>query len=92
MIAADPLSIAYKAAWYFYALGPQLVVCLLLGYVSARKSAGSRLNWLVGAFFAAMLPIAGVAVMVALWWFAGRAGRDTASKSDAAPQNVGPPA
>ena len=91
MIAADPLSIAYKAAWYFYALGPQLVVCLLLGYLAARRSAGSVLNWLVGAFFAALLPLVGVAVMLVLWWRAGPAGREAAGKPDTAARTLEPP-
>jgi hypothetical protein len=92
MIAADPLWIAYKAAWYFYALGPQLVVCLILGYLTAKRSAGSMLDWLAGAFFAAMLPLVGVAVMLVLWWRAGPAGRETAAEPDTPAQTVEPPA
>jgi len=88
MIAADPLSSAYKAGWYFYALGPQLVVCLLLGYLSARRCAGDLLNWLVGAFVAAMVPLVGVVVMILLW---RRAGRAAAGMPDAAARDVEPP-
>jgi hypothetical protein len=92
MIAADPLWIAYKAGWYFYALGPQFVVCLLLGYLTARRCAGSVLNWLVVAFFAAMLPLAGVIVMLVLWWRAGPAAGDVAAAPDDTAQAAEPPA
>jgi hypothetical protein len=68
MTIASLAWIAYKAGWYFYALGPQLVICLLLGYFSARKAAGDLLNWLAVGFFAALVPLAGVLVMAALWW------------------------
>lgn len=91
MIAADPLGIVYKAGWYFYALGPQLVLCLLLGYLAARKTAGSVLNWLIGAFFASLLPIVGVAIMAVVWWRAGPPAREVTGKPDAT-GNVEPPA
>jgi|GEM_PF-1026327 len=91
MIAADPLWIVDKAGWYFYALGPQFVVCLLLGFLAARRCAGSLLNWLVGAFFAAMLPLVGVAIMLVLWWRAGPVGREAAGRPDTAAQTVKPP-
>ena len=91
MIAADPLWLLHKAGWYFYALGPQLVVCLLLGFLAARRCAGSMLNWLGGAFFAAMLPLVGVAIMVVLWWPAGPAGREAAGRPDTAIQTEEPP-
>ena len=91
MIAADPLWLLHKAWWYFYALGPQLVVCLLLGFLAARRCAGSMLNWLGGAFFAAMLPLVGVAIMLVLWWPAGPAGREAAGKPDTAVQTEEPP-
>ena len=91
MIAVDPLYWLYKAGWYFYAMGPQLVVCLLLGYFTARRTAGSLLHWLIGAFFAAMLPIVGVAIMLALWWRAGPAVRGVADRPDTAPQTEEPP-
>lgn len=92
MIAGDPLWIAYKAGWYFYALGPQFVICLLLGYLAARRSAGSLLNWLVVAFLAATLPLVGVAIMLVLWWRADPDRRVAAGRSDAAPRVVEPPA
>ena len=37
----------FHAAWIFYALGPQLVICLLLAYAAAKRSSGSLLNWLI---------------------------------------------
>jgi len=71
MTDPSPAWIAYKAGWYFYAFGPQMVVCLLFGYLAARKTAGDLLNWLIVAFFAALVPLAGVLVMLGLWWRAG---------------------
>ncbi|HEY5387588.1 MAG TPA: hypothetical protein VIL79_06765 [Thermoleophilia bacterium] len=73
MTVASLAWIAYKAGWYFYALGPQLVICVLLGYLAARKTGGDLLNWLVIGFLAALVPLAGVVVMLALWWRAGAA-------------------
>lgn len=54
--------------WWFYALGPQLVVCLALGYLTAKRRGGDRLHWLAAAFLAALIPIAGVFVMLWFWW------------------------
>ena len=58
----------YQAAWVFYAFGPQLAICMTLGYFAASKTGGSRLNWLVAGFLAAIVPIAGALLMVWLWW------------------------
>jgi hypothetical protein len=57
----------YDAAWVFYALGPQLVLCLLFGYLAAKKTDGSRLDWMAGGFVAALVPIAGAIAMAWLW-------------------------
>jgi hypothetical protein len=62
---------AYKTGYYFYALGPQMVICMLLGYFAARRTGGDLLNWLMAGFFAALVPLAGVFVMLGLWWRAG---------------------
>ena len=78
--------IAYKTAWYFYALGPQMVICMLFGYLAARKTAGDLLNWLVVGCFAALVPLAGVLIMLGLWW---RAGAETPRGT---PENGEPPA
>jgi hypothetical protein len=64
---ASVVGIVLKIAWVFYALGPQLAICLSLGYLSARKSGGSMLNWLVAAFLVALLPLAGVVIMILAW-------------------------
>jgi uncharacterized membrane protein len=56
----------FHAAWVFWALGPQLVICLLLGYAAAKRSGGSLLNWLIVGFLAAVVPLVGVVVMVVL--------------------------
>jgi hypothetical protein len=71
MTVASLAGIVYKAGWYFYALGPQMVICMALGYLAARKTAGDLLNWLLIGFFAALVPIAGVLIMLALWWRTG---------------------
>ena len=54
--------------WWFYALGPQLVICLLLGYWTARRRSDDLIRWLARAFLASLVPIAGVFVMLWLWW------------------------
>ena len=71
MTVASLAWIAYKTGWYFYALGPQMVICMLLGYFAARRTAGDLLNWLMVGFLAALIPLAGVLVMFGLWWRAG---------------------
>jgi hypothetical protein len=58
----------YQTAWVFYALGPELVICMVLGYVAAVKSRGSRLNWLAAGFLAAVVPVAGALLMAWLLW------------------------
>ncbi len=73
---------AGKAGWYFFAWGPQLLICLGLGYLSAKKTGGDLVNWLVAAFLASLIPIGGVIVMLAVWWRAGTTHPDGA---DAAP-------
>jgi len=73
MMVASLAGIAHKAGWYFYALGPQLVICMGLAYLAARKTSGDVLNWLIVGFFAAVVPLAGVLVMCGLWWRAGAA-------------------
>jgi hypothetical protein len=85
MTVASLAWIAYKAGWYFYSLGPQLVICMLLGYLAARKTGGDLLNWLVAGFFAALVPLAGILVMLGLWWRAG------ATMPHATPEDADPP-
>jgi cytochrome bd-type quinol oxidase subunit 1 len=86
MTVASLAWIAYKTGWYFYALGPQLVICMVLGYLAARKTAGDLLTWLVIGFLAALVPLAGVVIMLSLWWRAG------AERPRGAPENGEPPA
>jgi hypothetical protein len=62
---------AGQAGWYFFAVGPQMIICLYLGYLSARKTDGDLLNWLVAAFVASLIPLAGVLIMLAVWWRTG---------------------
>jgi hypothetical protein len=70
---------AGKAGWYFFAWGPQFLICLYLGYLCAKKTGGDLLDWLVAAFLASLIPIGGVLVMLAVWWRAGGAapGKET---------------
>ncbi len=77
--------IAYKAGWYFYALGPQMVICMVLGYFAARRTAGDLLDWLLVGFLAALVPLVGVLIMLGLWWRAG------AVMPAGAPQDREPP-
>jgi len=86
MTVASLAWIAYKTGWYFYAFGPQMVICMLLGYLTARKTAGDLLNWLVVGFVAALVPLAGVLIMLGLWWRAG------AALPESAPRSAEPPA
>jgi len=86
MTVASVAWIAYRASWFFYALGPQMVICMVLGYLAARKTAGDVLNWLVVGFLAALVPLAGVLIMLGLWWRSG-----TAVPAGAPPES-GPPA
>lgn len=60
-----------KAGWYFFAWGPQMIICLYLGYLCARKTGGDVLDWLVAAFVASLVPLAGVLIMFAVWWRTG---------------------
>jgi len=85
MTIASVAWIVYKTGWYFYALGPQLVICLLLGFRAARKTAGDLLNWLIVGFVAALVPLAGVLIMLGLWWRAG------ATMPQSAPEDEEPP-
>ena len=83
------LPAAGQAGWYFFAWGPQMIICLYLGYLSARKTGGDVLDWLVAAFVASLVPIAGVLIMLAVWWRAGVTGTGR-SGHDAAPHPGGP--
>jgi hypothetical protein len=65
-------SIPYQAGWYFYALGPQLICCLALGWLTARRTGGSLLNWLVVGFLTSIVPVLGVLVMAGLFVWATR--------------------
>ena len=57
-----------KSVWMFYALGPQLVLCLGLGFQAWRRRGGDLLHWLTLSFVVAPVPVAGVVVMAWLWW------------------------
>jgi hypothetical protein len=80
---------AGKAGWYFFAWGPQLLLCLYLGYLSAKKTGGAVLDWLVAAFIASLIPIGGVIVMLAVWWRAGDPDAGGAHDEDAEKRGPG---
>ena len=56
--------------WGFYALGPQLVICLLLAWSACRRTHGNLLNWLALGCLCSLLPFVGIVV---LWWLRRRA-------------------
>jgi hypothetical protein len=70
-MTASTAGFVIAIAWVFFALGPQLALCLYLGYRAAVRSAGDTLNWLLAAFLVSLIPIAGVVVMIVLWQRAG---------------------
>lgn len=84
-MAASLPEILFKAVVYFWAAGPQLVICLWLGYAACRRRHGRMLDWLVGGFAAALLPVAGVVVMIVLF---RRAGRERAQENGAGDQTA----
>jgi hypothetical protein len=92
MSAADLAHALYRAGWSFYALGPQLLLCLLFGYLAARKTAGSLMNWLIAGFAAALVPLLGVLIMVVLWWRTGAQPALAAPAPGAAPPTAPPTA
>ncbi len=61
------LYVLLKLAWAFWALGPQLALCLWFAYSLARRRRESRLNWMLGGFIASLIPIAGAVAMYLLW-------------------------
>jgi hypothetical protein len=63
---------AYVAAWAFFALGPQLVICMLFAWSARRRTHGDLLHWLVVGFLWSILPYAGV---IGMWWTWRRATR-----------------
>lgn len=54
--------------WNFYALGPQLLICLACGYLVARRRHADPIRWLVIGFVASVAPILGAVAMLALLW------------------------
>ena len=91
MIAASVPGVLYKALVYFWAAGPQLVICMWLGYATCRRRNGRLLEWLIGGFAAALLPILGVIVMIVLFRRAGRDRAQTSGAGDRAASPADPP-
>lgn len=61
------IPVLVKAAWIFWALGPQLALCLWLSYSLARRRRESRLSWMLGGFLASLVPVVGAVAMYLLW-------------------------
>ena len=62
----------WVAGWIFFAYGPQFVLCMLFGYLGAKRSGGDLITWMAVSFLWSLLPIAGVFVT---WWRWHRTGQ-----------------
>ena len=82
MIVAGIPGPLYKGVLYFWAAGPQLVLCMWLGYAACRRRGGRMLDWLIGAFVVALVPIVGVVVMYVLWRRSRRSGDAVAGRDE----------
>jgi hypothetical protein len=72
-VAVDSLLYGgYVAGWAFFALGPQLVICMLFAWSACRRTHGDLLSALTKGFLWSLLPFVGVAVM---WWIWRKASR-----------------
>ena len=91
MIVASLPGILFKGVVYFWAAGPQLVICLWLAYAACRRRRGNLLDWLIGGFAAALLPVAGVIVMIVLFRRAGRDRVQAGGAGDHATSPADPP-
>lgn len=66
------LHAAAQAAWAFFALGPQLALCLAFSLLAARRRGGDPLAAAARGALWSLVPFAGV---VATWWDWHRARR-----------------
>ena len=57
----------FRVMYLQWLLGLQLVVCLALGYLVSRKTRRALFECLAAAFLAAVVPVAGYAVMLAAY-------------------------
>ncbi len=46
----------------------ELVICLALGYLGARKTGGDLVDWLAVTFLTSLVPVFGVLLAALLWW------------------------
>ena len=58
-----------RVVYLQWLLGLQLVVCLALGYLVSRKTGRALFECLAAAFLAAVVPVAGYAVMLAAYFW-----------------------
>jgi hypothetical protein len=49
-------------------MGLELVICLALGYLGARKTGGDLVDWLAVTFLTSLVPVLGVVLAALLWW------------------------
>ncbi len=61
------LHLLQKAVWAFWALGPQLVLCLVLAWKLSKRREESALSWMIGGFFASLVPLIGVVPLIVFW-------------------------
>lgn len=64
-----------RVVYVQWVLGVQLVICLALGYLIAKRSERPLLECLLAGFFAGVVPLAGYAVMAAAWRWLPRPGQ-----------------
>jgi hypothetical protein len=77
----------YVAGWAFFALGPQLVICLLFAWSACRRTHADMLSALTKGFLWSLLPFVGVAVM---WWIWRKASRKAGGGGENARPGGGP--
>jgi hypothetical protein len=66
---SDIASAVADGLWFAYYVGIQLVACLVLGYLTARKTGRSVFNWLVLGFINSLIPLFGFLLMLSAYFF-----------------------
>ncbi|MGO8683526.1 MAG: hypothetical protein ACLQUT_02945 [Thermoleophilia bacterium] len=66
-VATSVAHVVDRALYLQWLLGLQLIVCLVLGYLVARKTGRGLTESLAAGFLAAVVPVVGYAVMLAAY-------------------------
>lgn len=66
-VAISVAHVLNRVLYLQWLLGVQLVVCLVLGYLVARKTGRGLTESLAAGFLAAVVPVVGYAVMLAAY-------------------------